>query len=104
MDAPFAGYVVHKRGMAIALKSLLGPTTTLFIQSHDRIRGAIGPLLEAAAAAGPIRDDIDSDDLLRAMSGICMATDTPGCGRRTGRLIDLLMDGLRYGAPGAGRS
>jgi hypothetical protein len=33
------------------------------------------------------------------MSGICMATDSPGWSERSGRLVDLLVDGLRYGAP-----
>ena len=28
-----------------------------------------------------------------------MATDSPGWAERTGRLVDLLIDGLRYGAP-----
>ena len=35
------------------------------------------------------------------MSGICMATDSPDWADRTARLVDLLVDGLRYGAPGA---
>ena len=30
-----------------------------------------------------IRADVDAEDLLRAMSGICMATDTPGWAERT---------------------
>ncbi len=100
----FAVYVVHKRGMATALKSLLGVDSPLFVQSHDRIRGAIGKLLDAAARSGAVRDDIAPDDLLRAMGGICMAADTADPSGRTDRLIGLLIDGLRYGAPGAGRS
>ncbi len=49
--------------------------------------------------SGDIRADADPEDLLRAMSGICMATDLPGWNDRTGRLVDLFVDGLRYGAP-----
>lgn len=97
----FAGYVAKKRGMATALKAVLGADSPLFAQSHDRIRGAIATLVDAAVADGSIRDDVDPEDLLRAMGGICMATDTPGWADRTGRLVDLLMDGLRYGAPNA---
>jgi AcrR family transcriptional regulator len=96
----FAGYVAKKKGMAMALKSVLGADSELFSYSHQRIRDAIGALVAAAAAEGVIRDDVDSEDLLRAMSGICMATDTPGWNDRTERLVDLLVDGLRYGAPG----
>ena len=96
----FAGYVVTKKGMAMALKSVLGADPELSSYSHQRIRDAIGTLVATAAAEGVIRDDVDSEDLLRAMSGICMATDSPGWHDRTEGLVDLLIDGLRYGAPG----
>jgi AcrR family transcriptional regulator len=95
----FADYVAKKRGMAMALKSALGPDNDLFSYSHRRIREAIGTLVARAAETGAIRSDVESEDLLRAMSGICMAADSPGWSERTGRLVDLLLDGLRYGAP-----
>jgi AcrR family transcriptional regulator len=95
----FAGYVARKRGMAVALKSALGADSELFTHSHRRIREALQLLVSRAVAAGEIRSDVDSDDLLRAMSGICMATDSAGWAERTGRLVDLLVDGLRYRAP-----
>ena len=94
----FALYVARKRGMAMALKSVLGADSELFTQSHQRIQAAIGTLVAAAVEAGTIRSDVEPADLLRAMGGICMAADTPGWADRTGRLVDLLMDGLRYGA------
>jgi AcrR family transcriptional regulator len=95
----FAMYVAKKRGMAMALKSALGPNNELFANSHRRITEAIRALVENAVRSGTIRPDADPDDLLRAMSGICMAMDQPGWNDRTGRLVDLLVDGLRYGAP-----
>lgn len=98
----FVGYVARKRGMAMALKSALGADNELFSYSQQRIREALGVLLQAAVASGQIRADVDPEDLIRAMSGICMATDTPGFAERTGRLVDLLVDGLRYGAPASG--
>jgi len=99
----FAGYVARKRGMAMALKSALGPDNELFSYSHRRIRESLGLLVDAAVKAGQIRSDVDTEDLLRAMSGICMAVDTPGWAERTHRLVDLLVDGLRYGAPAVPR-
>ncbi len=101
----FTDYVARKRGMAVALKSALGADSDLFTYSHQRIRLALGSLVDAAVSAGQIRADVDSEDLLRAMSGICMATDTAGWSDRTARLVELLMDGMRYGAPDpSGRS
>jgi AcrR family transcriptional regulator len=95
----FAGYVAAKKGMAAILKSSLGVDNELFTYSHKRIRHALETLVAAAVDAGTIRSDADPDDLMRGMSGICMATDQAGWPDRTGRLIDLLVDGLRYGAP-----
>jgi AcrR family transcriptional regulator len=99
----FAGYVARKRGMAMALKQVLGADSELFAESQQRIRAAVDTLIAAAIDAGTIRDDVASDDLLRAMGGICMATDSPDWSDRTTRLVDLLLDGLRYGAPGVPR-
>jgi AcrR family transcriptional regulator len=96
----FAGYVARKRGMAMALKRVLGADSELFTHSHRRILDAIERLLAASVEAGTIRDDVAAADLMRAMGGICMATDTPDWADRTARLVDLLVDGLRYGAPG----
>ncbi len=97
----FAGYVARKRGMAMALKAVLGADSTIFAESHEQLRTALDTLVGAAAQAGTIRSDIDTGDLMRAVGGICMATDTPGWRDRTGRLVSLLMDGLRYGAAAA---
>jgi len=96
----FAGYVARKRGMATALKSALGPDNELFSHSHRRIREALETLVAAARDSGEIRADVELDDLMRAMSGICMAGDASGSRTdRTARIVGLLIDGLRYGAP-----
>jgi AcrR family transcriptional regulator len=94
----FAVYVARKRGMATALKAMVGIDSELFRESHERIESAITVLVRTAAATGAIRTDIEPMDLLRGMSGICMAGDMPGSTERTARLVDLLIDGMRYGA------
>jgi AcrR family transcriptional regulator len=97
--AAFVTYVARKRGMAVALKSALGADAELFSSSRRRIVGALDQLLANAIGAKVIRADVDSEDLLSAMSGICMASDNPGWNARTNRLVELLIDGLRYRAP-----
>jgi len=94
----FAGYVAKKRGMAAALKSALGADNELFAYSRQRIQDAVAQLVAAAVESGTIRPDVEPEDVLKALSGICMASDLPG-DDRTARLIDLIVDGLRYGAP-----
>ena len=94
----FAVYVARKRGMATALKAMVGADSELFRESYERIESAITTLVRTAGDTGAIRTDLEPMDLLRGMSGICMAADTPGSDERTARLVDLLIDGLRYGA------
>ena len=94
----FAVYVARKRGMATALKAMIGADSELFRESHQRIEAAITALVRAAADAGAIRSDVEPMDLLRGMSGICMAGDATAGSEQTARLVDLLLDGMRYGA------
>ena len=92
----FIGHVARKKGLATALKSLLGMDSELFDRSRRCIRTAVSTLVEAGAAAGVIRSGVDPDDLLRAMGGFCAVSDEAGWQDRANRLVDLLVDGLRY--------
>jgi len=94
----FVGYVATKRGLAGALKlSGEGDHAELFAYVHERIKTALAALTDAAAATGRVRSDVDGMDLIRALSGICMVSDQAQ--EQARRLITLLMDGLRFGAP-----
>ena len=96
----FAGYIARKRGMAVALKAALGPDNQLFTESHRRKHEAFDAVLSAAVQSCAVRPDANPDDLMRGLSGICMASDTTTqCAERNARLVDLLVDGLRFGAP-----
>jgi AcrR family transcriptional regulator len=94
----FVEYVAAKRGMAAALKSVVGADSALFAESHRRISDAINELVAAGVGAGAIRDDVEPFDLLRAVSGICLATDRDDWRDHARRLVGLLMDGMRYRA------
>ena len=91
----FVGYVAAKRGMADSLRALMATNSALFAQTFGLVPGALQRLLTAAAAAGTIRADVDSSDLLQALSGLFSAPDTPDWQARSRRLVSLLMDGLR---------
>jgi AcrR family transcriptional regulator len=94
----FVGHVARKRGMATALKSMMGAgATSFFEQTRARAVAAASKLLAAGAAAGTVRGDIDGSDLLRAVGGICMSTDQERS-EASQRLVGLLFDGLRHGA------
>jgi hypothetical protein len=63
---------------------------------EKRLLPALRSLLEAAAAAGEARADIEPDELLGAVASLCMRAhdDSPAHARR---MVALLIDGLRYG-------
>lgn len=92
----FIDYMARKRGMADALRAVFASGANPYAQSFELLVGAVQPLLEAGAAAGLIRSDISAADLLVNISGVGSATADDRDQAR--RLLDLLMDGLRYRA------
>ena len=97
----FVEYMTTKRGMGDALRALIASGGDPFSQSRDRLTAAIATLLRAGAAAGTVRPDVDPDDVLVGLSGVSFATADPERRDQGGRLLDLLMDGLRL-RPGGG--
>ena len=95
----FVGYIATKRGMADSLRILLSTNSELFADSYGMVPVALGGLVDKAIASGSIRGDVDSSDVLHALSGTYAAPESPEWRDRSRRLIRLLMDGLRWGAP-----
>jgi AcrR family transcriptional regulator len=93
----FVDYIATKRGLATSLRILLTTNSTLFSDTSGRVSLALRRLVEAAVAAGAIRGDVDASDVLHALGGIYSAPDTKDWRDRSGRLVKLLMDGLRFG-------
>ena len=93
----YAAFVAAKRGLAKALHSGDPAFDSLSGYFDQRLRPALRTLLQAAAAAGEIRTDVDADELLGAVASLCMSSHNAGPGRAE-RMVALLIDGLRYGA------
>ncbi|MER8830115.1 TetR/AcrR family transcriptional regulator [Mesorhizobium sp. M0938] len=94
----FVDYIATKRGLATSLRILLNTNSTLFSDMSSRVSLALRQLVDAAAADGSIRNDVDASDVLHALGGIYSAPDTDDWRDRSRRLVSLLMDGLRFGA------
>ncbi|WP_119389252.1 TetR/AcrR family transcriptional regulator [Taklimakanibacter lacteus] len=94
----FVDYIAAKRGMADSLKLLVASNSEFFAESSGRIPAALQKLIDAAIASGTIRADIESSDVMHALSGIYGAPKTADWRERSKRLVALLMDGLRFGA------
>jgi AcrR family transcriptional regulator len=96
----FVGYVATKRGLALALKSMVSDSSELFAQSRANINESMARLVNAAVEAGLVRADADPEDVLRGMSGFCLFSDQAGWQEQAQRLVALLVDGLRFRAAG----
>jgi AcrR family transcriptional regulator len=95
----FTDYVATKRAMGDALRSAAGSDSPLFAETKARIIGALRLLLDAGAASGTLRADVDPTDVMRMMHGIWYLPDGPEWRACVGRMLGLVIDGLRYGAP-----
>ena len=94
----FVHYAGTKKGMADALRSVVGSDTTLLGHTRSQIVSALRVLLTAGAQDGSLRSDADPEDVMRAMGGVWNVGPGPDWEDQVRRLLALLIDGLRYGA------
>jgi AcrR family transcriptional regulator len=95
----FVDYMTTKRGMADALRAVIASGGNPFAHSRDRLLDAVTTLLRAGSADGNLRPDVAPADVLAGLSGVCLAAGEPAQRDQAQRLLDLLMDGLRYRRP-----
>jgi len=94
----FADYIATKRAMGDALRAAASSDSPLFAETRQQILGALRLLLDAGAADGTLRADVDPRDVMRVMNGIWHLPDGPEWRDSVGKMLDLVIDGLRYGA------
>ncbi|TCL91702.1 TetR family transcriptional regulator [Rhizobium sp. PP-WC-2G-219] len=87
--------VATKKGMIEGLQLAVVGSSELKAYSYERMVGAIGLLLERAAVAGMIRDDVSPDELLRTLLGIFYSHGPTDWQPTALRMVDVFVDGLR---------
>jgi AcrR family transcriptional regulator len=103
----FTDYLATKRVIGEALRSAVASDSPMFAEARERLNAALRMLLEAGAAAGVLRADAQPEDVMRVVSAIWDLPDGPTWREDVRRMLDLVLDGLRYGATAptpAGRS
>ncbi|QEH39036.1 DNA-binding transcriptional regulator EnvR [Aquisphaera giovannonii] len=93
----YVDFLAAKRGLAAALHSGDPAYDALPAYFDERLRPALGGLLDSAASAGRIRAGVDPHDLLWAVASLG-ASPRGQDPSRARRMIGLLLDGLRHGA------
>ncbi len=91
----YADFLSTKRGLAAALHSGDSAYAALPAYFDKRLRPALQGLLNTAVQAKALRADIEAEDLLHAVANLCRTRrdKEPAYARR---MVDLLVDGLRY--------
>ena len=91
----YAGFLMTKKGLTAALHSDDPAFDTLPDYFRASFEPPLASLLNAAAAAGEVRRDVDAYDLLRAVGNLTVGGEDGAA--HTQRMLDLLIDGLQYG-------
>jgi AcrR family transcriptional regulator len=87
--------VATKKGMLAALALAASSSSELYIYSFTTLTKAVGSLLDRAIAEGRIRADIQAEELLRTLVGLCYICDQPGWQATVLHMVDIFLDGLR---------
>ena len=91
----YARFVATKRAMSEALHAAAASPTGAGSDTRVRIRRAIAVLLAEGVAGGTIRGDVEPDDVAVSLAGLVLMTAAAPDPAQLGRVLDLLMDGLR---------
>jgi len=89
----FGNWLSTKHGMVDTLRSMIDSGEIAQAETRDELLSAVTSILDAGSAAGSLRSDVAADDIAASLIGIF--TVTGGRSEQTGRLLDLLVDGLR---------
>ena len=92
----FADYVATKREMADALRAVIASGVITTSQARDQLSAAVRTLLDAGAATDTLRGDVRAEDVVASLVGIFLACGQPEQRGQADRMLDLLMDGLRW--------
>jgi AcrR family transcriptional regulator len=91
----FIDYLSTKHYMAEALRAVIASGGNPFAESRGRLIVAVTSLLDAGAAAGTLQPGIEPNDVLVAINGVSLAAGEPNQREQAGRILDLILEGLR---------
>ncbi|MEU6477002.1 TetR/AcrR family transcriptional regulator [Streptomyces sp. NPDC047017] len=95
-----ARFAMTKAGLADAIRQATSGPGSPAKPGHSSVADAAGLLLRANEEAGTIRPGVSADDFLLAIAGLWQLDPHGDWQSRARRLLDIVMDGLRAGAPG----
>jgi AcrR family transcriptional regulator len=94
----FVDFAATKRALADEMLATMDSDAEVFRSCRVAITTAGEALLQRAQAAGAARPDANFMDIARLLGGLASVRSDP---EAIERLLDIVLDGLRYRAPGA---
>ena len=91
----FIEFIAAKRVVSAAFRARPDDAKPLYATSRQLILQAVTLLLQRGTEQGDIREGITPADMMRAMTGIAQGFEEPGWEESAGRLVDILVGGLR---------
>ncbi|MGW4528574.1 TetR/AcrR family transcriptional regulator [Amycolatopsis sp. NPDC004378] len=94
----FGHWIAAKNGMLETLLAMIESGEIAHAQTRAELLRAITTILDAGHASGDLRSDVAAEDVAASLIGIFTVAPGPQHEAQAGRLLNLLMDGLRHPA------
>ena len=91
----FGDWISTKNGMLDTLLAMIESGEIAHARTRAELLAAITTILDAGREAGDLRSDVAAEDVAAALIGIFTVAPRPSRDAQAGRLLNLLMDGLR---------
>jgi AcrR family transcriptional regulator len=91
----FGDWIAAKNGMIDTLLSMVRSGEIAHARTRTELLAAITTILDAGRVAGDLRADVTAEDIAAALIGTFTVAPRPQREAEAGRLLNLLMDGLR---------
>ncbi|WP_406144414.1 TetR/AcrR family transcriptional regulator [Streptomyces sp. NBC_01012] len=96
----YAAFFQVKRGMSATLRAGWASGSIATPATRERITRTIATFLADGVRAGSLRADVEPDDITMMLLGVFLSTTASESPEKTGQLLDLVVDALRYSAGG----
>lgn len=91
----FGDWIATKNGMLDTLLTMIESGELPHAQTQTELLAAIDELLSAGRMTGELRDDVTAEDIAASLIGIFTVAHPQTHHERAGRLLNILLDGLR---------
>ena len=92
----FGDWLMTKHGMIDTLLAMIETGDIALASTRAELLDVITTILEAGRAAGDLRADVTAEDIAASLIGIFTVFGKPEQHAQAARLLNLLMDGLRF--------